>query len=176
MTKKHNVSGIISDKLYCTIKDAIERSLIFELDCWRVKVNDDNRTVTVTLPLGLKKHYSSGIWTEINCREVYFIPFCENFYYYWDANPFKSIEFDDKTLLITLHFDTDDIVKELEDIMETLEDDEILIRRGGIWCVTKFDYKDFNECFLGRFYFDGKNKKKQIKVLEDEYKKLYEHE
>lgn len=160
MARKHNVSGIISDKLYCTIKDAIERSLGFDLECWRVKVDDRNRTVTVTLPLGLKKQDIGGIWADIDCREVYFIPFCEKFYHYWDAIPFKSIGFDDKTLLITLYFDTDDIVKELEDKMEALEDDEILIRRGGAWCVTKFDDKNFNECFHGKYYFKGMNKKR----------------
>lgn len=154
MARKHNVSSIISDKLYCTIKDAIEQSIGFDLHCYDVKVNDLKRIVTFSMPPNFKKDYSGGFCSDIDCRETFFIPFCDKFYHYWDAIPFKSIGFDDKTLLITLYFDTEEIVKELEDKMEALEDDEILIRRGGTWCVTKFDDKDFNECFLGKHYID----------------------
>ena len=159
MAKKHNVSGIISDKLYCTIKDAIEQSIGFDLHCYDVKVNDPKRIISFTLPSNLKKDYSGGFWSDIDCRETYFMPFCDNFYHYWDIVPFNSIAFNDKSLLITLHFDTDDIIQRLEDYMEDLNDDEILIRRGRAWCITKFDDKEFNECFLDRYHFDGMNKK-----------------
>ena len=155
MTRKHNVSSIISDKLYCTIKDAIEYSLGFELHCYDVKVNDQKRIVTFSLPPNFSKDYSGGWVTDVDCREAYFIPFCDNFYHNWKTNPFKSIEFDDDTLMITLHFDTDNTINELEVEMEDLKDDEILICRNCAWLITHFDDKDFNECFLDRFYFDG---------------------
>lgn len=150
MTRKHNVSSIISDKLYCTIKEAIEFSFGFNVPYYSVKVDDKERIVTYQLPSSLQYEPSvdGDYLIDVDCYYEYFIPFCDNFRENWKDNPFKSMEFDEEALLLTLHFETDDIIEEIEKTMDYLADDEILIRIGGAWCISKFDDKEFNECYL----------------------------
>ena len=151
MAKKHNVSSIISDKLYCTIKDAVEYSTGYKLRCYQVKVDKEKRTIYCQLPQDLIKEQFGE---EANYKEEIFIPFCKKIIPYWGKPPFDSIGFDEKKLMLSLHLDTDDVIKVFEDKMLNLKDDEILVRRGNEWCITKFDYKDFNYHFLGIYYAD----------------------
>lgn len=148
MAKKHNVSSIISDKLYLTIKDAVEQSMGFELRCYQVKVDKETRTIYCQLPQDLKKQFGE----EADYKEKIFFPFCKKIVPYWEICPFDSIGFDEKKLMLTLHLETDDVIKAIEDKMLNMKDDEILVRRNNEWCVTKYDNRDFKQHFLGIYY------------------------
>lgn len=150
MAKKHNVSDIISDKLYCSIKNSIDKALGFKLDYWAVKVDDDERLMTVDLPYGLKmeaQRYSKE-WWDVVCREDYFDKVYEFFPKQWEPNPFDDIDFDEEDFTINLHFTTDNVIKELEEEMEGLGDCEILVPYNKNWCkLINFDDTDFKKYF-----------------------------